>query len=69
MAKTPDLERYRLVISIPDQRMVLLDGVEIVREYRISTALKGTSEALNSDGTPRGLHVIAEKSAQDNPLA
>ena len=68
MAKTPDLERYRLVISIPDQRIVLLDGVEVVREYRISTALKGTSEALISDGTPRGLHVIAEKIGAGQPI-
>ena len=68
MAKTPDLERYRLVISIPDQRMALLDGVDVLQEYRISTALKGTSEALNSDGTPRGLHVIAEKIGAGQPI-
>ena len=48
--------------------MVLLDGVEVVREYRISTALKATSEALNSDGTPRGLHVIAEKIGAGQPI-
>lgn len=68
MQKTPDEERYRLVISIPDQRMALLDGDKVVQEYAISTALKGVSEALNSDGTPRGLHVIAEKIGDGQPV-
>ncbi len=68
MKRTPDEERHRLVISIPDQRMALLDGERVVREYSISTALKGASEALNSDGTPRGLHVIAEKIGDGQPV-
>ena len=68
MKKTPDEERYRLVISVPDQRMALLDGETVIREYSISTALKGVSEALNSDGTPRGLHVIAEKIGDGQPV-
>lgn len=68
MRRTPDEERYRLVISIADQRMVLLDGEKVVGEYAISTALKGASEELNSDGTPRGLHVIAEKIGEGQPV-
>ena len=32
MVKTPDQERYRLVISIPDQRMALLAGRAIVAD-------------------------------------
>jgi L,D-transpeptidase catalytic domain/Sel1 repeat len=68
MKKTPDEERYRLVISVPEQRMALLDGETVIREYSISTALKGVSEALNSDGTPRGLHVIAEKIGDGQPV-
>jgi hypothetical protein len=61
MRKTPDEERYRLIISVLDQRMALLEGDTVIHQYAISTALKGVSEAFNSDGTPRGLHVIAEK--------
>ena len=68
MKKTPDEERYRLVISVPDQRMALLDGETVIREFSISTALKGVSEALNSDGTPQGLHVIAEKIGDGQPV-
>lgn len=68
MKTTPDEERYRLVISVADQRMALLEGEKVIREYSISTALKGTSEALDSDGTPRGLHVIAEKIGDGQPI-
>ena len=68
MAMTPAEERYRLVISIPDQRMALLEGHTIVAEYVISTALKGVSEAFNTDGTPRGLHVISEKLGHGQPV-
>ena len=68
MVKTPDEERYRLVISIPDQRMALLEGRSIVAEYVISTALKGVSEAFNTEGTPRGLHVISEKMGDGQPV-
>ena len=68
MVKTPDEERFRLVISIPDQRMALLDGRAIVAEYVISTALKGVSETFNTEGTPRGLHVISEKLGHGQPV-
>ena len=48
--------------------MALLEGRAIVAEYVISTALKGVSEALNSDGTPRRLHVISEKLGHGQPI-
>ena len=68
MARTPDQERFRLVISITDQRMALLEGRALVAEYTVSTALKRPSEAFNSDGTPRGLHVVSEKIGDGQPV-
>ncbi len=68
MVRTPDEERFRLVLSIPDQRMALIDGRTIVAEYVISTALNGVSEAFNTEGTPRGLHVISENIGHGQPV-
>jgi hypothetical protein len=67
MARTPDEERYRLVLSLTDQKMALLDGQTVVATYAISTSIKPPSEALNSGGTPRGLHVISEKLGAGQP--
>jgi lipoprotein-anchoring transpeptidase ErfK/SrfK len=61
MAKTPDLQRYRLVLSISEQKLALLDRHSVVAVYPVSTSIKSPSEATNSGGTPRGLHVISEK--------
>lgn len=52
---------YRLVISIHDQRMVLLRGVTPAANYLMSTAKSGAGEAVNSGTPPRGRHAIAEK--------
>ena len=51
----------RLVISVHDQRMKLLDGTETIADYLVSTAALGVSEQPNSYGTPRGRHAIGEK--------
>ncbi|MCY7389664.1 MAG: L,D-transpeptidase family protein, partial [Burkholderiales bacterium] len=51
----------RLVISVHDQRMKLLDGTASVADYLVSTAALGVSEQPNSYGTPRGRHAIGEK--------
>jgi L,D-transpeptidase catalytic domain len=68
MQKTPDQERFRLVLSVADQRIALLDGTAEVAVFKVSTALKGVSEQHDSAGTPRGLHVIAEKIGEGQPV-
>ncbi len=45
-------------IDLGRQRMVLLDDVEVVAEYPVSTAARGAGELRGSECTPRGRHRI-----------
>lgn len=67
MLMMPDESSHQLVLSIPEQRMVLVKNQAIIREYKISTARSGAGETVDSATTPRGLHVIAEKIGADIP--
>jgi len=48
-------------ISISKQQLFLFDGRDILKKYSISTAKNGMGERKNSECTPRGEHIIAEK--------
>ena len=48
-------------VSIPAQRLDLLDGDRIVKSYSVSTAKNGPGEVSGSECTPRGWHVIRAK--------
>lgn len=48
-------------ISISDQTLSLFDEDKLVKQYSISTAKNGVGEEMDSECTPRGKHVIAEK--------
>ena len=52
-------------ISISKQQLFLFDGENIVRKYSVSTAKNGVGERKNSECTPRGEHIIAEKIGYD----
>jgi L,D-transpeptidase catalytic domain/Sel1 repeat len=54
-------EPYRLVVSVHDQQMTLLEGAKPITRYVISTAKNGVGEVVDSGRTPRGRHAIAEK--------
>lgn len=56
-----------LVVSVKDQAMTLFDDGKPKSEFRISTALKGTGQKLNSNQTPLGLHRIKQKVGKDAP--
>ena len=47
-----------LHIKLSEQRLRLWKGGRVVREYRVSTALRGAGEQLGSEQTPRGWHRI-----------
>jgi hypothetical protein len=48
-------------INIKEQSLKLFDGDELVKQYSISTASNGAGELMDSECTPRGLHIISEK--------
>jgi L,D-transpeptidase YbiS len=50
--------RPRLSIHLARQRLVLHDGARVVKEYPVSTALKGAGEQAGSECTPRGRHIV-----------
>lgn len=54
-------------IDLNEQRLRLCNGGKIVKEYVVSTARNGPGELQDSECTPRGEHVIAEKIGADCP--
>lgn len=54
-------EDLRILISISEQSLSLLQGDDVLENYAISTAANGAGERMNSECTPRGEHVISEK--------
>lgn len=52
---------HRIEIEIGTQRLRLLRGDDLLREYSVSTAKNGAGERMDTGCTPRGRHVIAEK--------
>jgi len=60
-------EDYHIEISLGGQRLRLKRDNAIVREYPVSTARNGAGEKMDSECTPRGRHVIAEKIGEGCP--
>ena len=57
---TPDT-RHRVVISVPEQRMAVLDNGAVIATYQVSTSKFTIGDAPGSNGTPLGELEIAEK--------
>jgi len=55
----------KIKISIIKQQLLLLDGENIKKKYSVSTAKNGPGERKNSECTPLGEHIIAEKIGHD----
>ncbi len=58
----------RIEVSIADQSLTLLEGINTLACYAISTALNGPGEQNNSGCTPRGKHYIRAKIGTDLPI-
>lgn len=56
-----------LRVSIPDQRLDVVEDGRIVLEYRVSTARNGPGELRGSECTPRGWHVIRARIGEGQP--
>jgi len=57
----------RLIVSIGDQQMALVENEAILKVYTVSTSLKPPSCTADSYGTPTGLHAIADKIGDGQP--
>lgn len=60
--------KHRIEINLSEQSLKLLHGKEVLKQYPVSTARNGAGELINSECTPRGQHVIAEKIGADCAL-
>ena len=56
-----------LHVSIGDQTLRLYDNGQLATTYQVSTSAKPPSNQRDSLGTPRGLHVIAERVGGGQP--
>lgn len=55
-------------VDINTQTLTLLDDQEVIKTYSISTAKNGPGELINSEKTPRGLHIIRAKIGAGCPV-
>lgn len=58
---------HQVLVSAAEQRMVLLEKGQIVREYPVSTSKYGLGDKRNSYRTPVGTMVIASKIGDGTP--
>src|SRR3954467_2247562 len=63
---TPDT-RHHIVVSIPQQRLALLDNGAVIATYPISTSRFAIGDAPGSRGTPLGELEIAKKIGDSAP--
>jgi len=60
--------RHRLIVSVQDQKMLLLEDGQVVATYAISTAKRGIGDIPDSYMTPGGRMQVAEKIGAGAPL-
>jgi lipoprotein-anchoring transpeptidase ErfK/SrfK len=58
----------KIKINLARQRLQVRDKNTVVREYAVSTAIKGGGEKIGSYQTPRGRHIIRAKIGAGAPL-
>ena len=60
-----DNTELRIEISLARQTLRLLSAQGLVKEFPVSSAKNGAGEMMDSECTPRGRHIIAEKIGED----
>lgn len=58
---------HQLLIDIPSQSLYHFEKAKLSHHYRVSTAKNGVGEAIGSEKTPRGWHVIRAKIGENAP--
>lgn len=51
----------QIIVNIAKQKLYLYDNDKLLHSYLVSTAKNGIGEQINSECTPLGKHVIADK--------
>jgi lipoprotein-anchoring transpeptidase ErfK/SrfK len=59
---------FAIIISPQEQKLYLIRGKDILKEYSISTSKNGLGTKIGSSKTPIGTHRIKEKIGKDAPL-
>lgn len=62
-----DQGTLRIIVSIGEQRLRLLDGDAVLMDVPVSTARNGSGERMGSECTPRGRHVVRAKIGDGMP--
>jgi len=65
---TEDSSELRLVVSVAQQRLSLMRGNQLIKEYPVSTSRYGTGSEDGSFRTPLGAHRIREKHGAGEPV-
>lgn len=60
--------RHRMVVSVAEQRMVLLEDGNPVAQFPVSTSKFGLGSSGRSNFTPLGRHAVAKKIGAGQPL-
>jgi lipoprotein-anchoring transpeptidase ErfK/SrfK len=60
--------RHRMVVSVAEQRMVLLDEGKQIAQFPVSTSKFGIGNSGRSNFTPLGRHEVAKKIGGGQPL-
>lgn len=56
-----------IVVSLERQKLYLIDGDKIIREYQVSTSKYGSGNEEGSFKTPKGIHRIYKKIGENFP--
>ena len=59
---------HRMIVSIPDQRMLVLTDGQPVALYKVSTSKYGTGDCVGSYATPLGHLCVRQKIGEGAPL-
>ncbi len=66
--RQPDFHGQWLLVHIPSQRLLLLQGTELTAAWPVSTSTVGIDNRQDSGGTPCGLHRIDQKIGEGSDL-
>ncbi|MEN8007658.1 MAG: L,D-transpeptidase [Candidatus Krumholzibacteriota bacterium] len=61
LAQQPEFRGNWLLVHVPTQRLLLLQGEDLTASWSVSTAAAGVDNRQDSGGTPPGLHRIDRK--------